>query len=95
MEYIIIPKEVFDTVPEEVKKELGIDSPRMSVDGAEVLLHVEHYDTLFPPTSLLSDDEESNDNRIIRTYPTYVNPSEEFENLINSDKWSRDPDQAS
>lgn len=88
MEYIIIPKELFDSVPEEAKIELGIDKPRTSVDGTEVILHVEHYDTLFPPVSTLSDDEENTDTRIIRAYPTYVNPSTEFSAVIDSEKWS-------
>lgn len=88
MEYIIIPKELFDTVPEEARIELGIDQPRTSVDGTEVILHVEHYDQLFPPTSTLSDDEENTDTRIIRAYPTYENPSVEFSAVLESEKWS-------
>lgn len=47
MKFIIIPKEVYDSVSEEKKRELGTGSPRASVDGSWVILHVEHYDHLF------------------------------------------------
>lgn len=46
MKFIIIPKEVYDSVSEEKRRELGIDSPRASVDDSKVILHVEHYDLL-------------------------------------------------
>lgn len=34
MKFIIIPKEVYDSVSEEKKRELGTGSPRASVDGS-------------------------------------------------------------
>lgn len=40
MKFIIIPKEVYDSVSEEKRRELGIGSPRASVDGSKVILHV-------------------------------------------------------
>lgn len=86
MKFIIVPKEVHDTISIEVLKEHGIDHPRISVDGTEVMLHVEHYDTLFPPVLLTSEDGEIND--ITREFPVYVNPSDEFNSIITSDKWS-------
>ena len=54
MKFIIIPKELFDSIPEEAKKQLGIDNPRMNIDETEVLLHIEHYDVLFPSSFLRS-----------------------------------------
>lgn len=47
MKFIIIPKEVYDSVSEEKRRELGTGSPRTSVDGSKVILHIEHYDHLF------------------------------------------------
>lgn len=32
----------------------------MSTDGTEVMLHIEHYDTLFPPVMTLEEDENNN-----------------------------------
>jgi hypothetical protein len=85
MRYIVIPRELFDTIPEEIKKKLGIDSPRMSTDGTEVMLHIEHYDTLFPPVMTLEEDDNSD---IVYPFPTYDATSTEFNSLIASDKWS-------
>ena len=53
MKFIIIPKEVYDSVSEEKRRELGIGSPRASVDGSKVILHVEHYDYLTNKTTIL------------------------------------------
>ena len=85
MRYIVIPRELFDTIPEEIKKKLGIDSPRMSTDGTEVMLHIEHYDTLFPPVMTLEEDDNSD---IVYPFPTYDTTSTEFNSLITSDEWS-------
>lgn len=85
MRYIVIPRELFDTIQEEIKKKLGIDSPRMSTDGTEVMLHIEHYDTLFPPVMTLEEDDNSD---IVYPFPTYDATSTEFNSLITSDEWS-------
>lgn len=86
MKYIVIPRELFDTIPEEIKKKLGIDSPRMSTDGTEVMLHIEHYDTLFPPVMTLEEDE--NNNTANYPFPVYEAVTTEFNSLITSDEWS-------
>lgn len=57
MKFIIIPKEVYDSVSEEKKRELGTGSPRASVDGSWVILHVEHYDHLFKSLDAQADDD--------------------------------------
>ena len=57
MKFIIIPKELYDSVSEEKRRELGIDSPRASVDGSKVILHIEHYDHLFKSLDMQADDE--------------------------------------
>lgn len=79
MKFIIIPKELFDSIPEEAKKQLGIDNPRMNIDETEVLLHIEHYDVLFSP--MMTSD-------IVYPFPTYDATSTEFNSLITSDEWS-------
>lgn len=85
MKFTIIPKELFDSIPEEAKKQLGIDNPRMNIDETEVLLHIEHYDVLFPPMMTLEEDDNSD---IVYPFPTYDATSTEFNSLITSDEWS-------
>ena len=68
MKFIIIPKEVYDSVSEEKRRELGIGSPRASVDGSKVILHVEHYDLLFKSLDTQADDEPQ------YPYPVYDSP---------------------
>ena len=57
MKFIIIPKEVYDSVSEEKRRELRTGSPRTSVDGSKVILHIEHYDHLFKSLDMQADDE--------------------------------------
>lgn len=78
MKFIIIPKEVYDSVSEEKRLELGIDSPRASVDGSKVILHVEHYDLLFKSLDMQVDDEPQ------YPYPVYDSSSSEFESVLSS-----------
>lgn len=87
MEFIVIPKEVFNLASIDRLKELGIDSPRASVDEKQVLLHIEHYNSIeeFPsPISTLEDGVET----IQYPYPVYNNPSDELSALLNSDEWT-------
>lgn len=79
MKFIIIPKEVYDSVSEEKRRELGIGSPRASVDGSKVILHVEHYDHLFK-----ADDDPQ------YPYSVYDSPSSEFESVLSSKEWVSD-----
>lgn len=66
-------------------EQLGIDNPRMNIDETEVLLHIEHYDVLFPPMMTLEEDDNSD---IVYPFPTYAATSTEFNSLITSDEWS-------
>ena len=84
MKFIIIPKEVYDSVSEEKRRELGIDSPRASVDGSKVILHVEHYDLLFKSLDAQADDEPQ------YPYPVYDSPSSELESVLSSKEWVSD-----
>lgn len=79
MEYIIIPATLLEGKEEDLAY-LSL-SPRYSNDKAEIILHVEHYNMLFP--SMLSLDEE-------KTYPfiVYTAPSEAFDTIINSPDWT-------
>lgn len=58
---------------------------RMNIDETEVLLHIEHYDVLFPPMMTLEEDDNSD---IVYPFPTYDATSTEFNSLITSDEWS-------
>ena len=81
MKFIIIPKEVYDSVSEEKKRELGTGSPRASVDGSWAILHVEHYDHLFKSLDAQADDEPQ------YPYPVYDSSSSEFESVLSSKEW--------
>lgn len=85
MKFIIIPKEVYDSVSEEKRRELGIGSPRASVDGSKVILHVEHYDHLFKSLDAQADDDPQ------YPYSVYDSPSSsEFESVLSSKEWVSD-----
>lgn len=84
MEFIIIPKEVYDSVSEEKRRELGIGSPRTSVDGSKVILHIEHYDHLFNSLDMKVNDGPQ------YPYPVYDSPSSEFESVLSSKEWVSD-----
>lgn len=84
MKFIIIPKEVYDSVSEEKRRELGIGSPRASVDGSKVILHVEHYDHLFKSLDAQADDDPQ------YPYPVYNSSSSEFESVLSSKEWVSD-----
>lgn len=84
MKFIIIPKEVYDSVSEEKRRELGIGSPRASVDGSKVILHIEHYDLLFKSLDMQADDEPQ------YPYLVYDSPSSELESVLSSKEWVSD-----
>lgn len=87
MKYIVIPKEVYDSIPVEVREQMGIGSPRFNTDETEVIMHIEHYDVLFPPTATLEiDGEEITESTY--PFPVYTFPSLEFSNLLASEEWS-------
>lgn len=84
MKFIIIPKEVYDSVSEEKRRELGIDSPRAGVDGSKVILHIDHYDHLFKSLDMQADDEPQ------YPYPVYDSSFSEFESILSSKEWVSD-----
>ena len=84
MKFIIIPKELYDSVSEEKRRELGIDGPRASVDGSKVILHVDRYDHLFKSLDMQADDEPQ------YPYPVYDSSSSEFESILSSKEWVSD-----
>ena len=90
MEFIIIPVEIWDSIPQDIKRANGIDSPRFSTDGAEVMLHLEIYNTLFPVAMTLNEEEPIEP---VYPYPVYTNPSLEFTNLLASEEWSSNEEQ--
>lgn len=84
MKFIIIPKEVYDSVSEEKRRELGIDSPRASVDGSKVILHIDHYDLLFKSLDMQADDDPQ------YPYPVYDSSSSLNESILSSKEWVSD-----
>lgn len=79
MEYIIIPTEVYEQADMTLAKKLGLDNPRKSVDGSEVIMHIECYNRLFKdaPTTFRANP-----------YPVYDGDNEELQSLLNSDLWT-------
>lgn len=87
MEYIMIPKEVYDLAPKAKLQALGMDNPRMNNKGTEVLLHVENYNKIEEFSSpIMSLGGENGVHQY--PYPVYVNPSDDFSELLESEDWS-------
>lgn len=87
MKYIIFPASQMQDVSEEALKNLGL-SPRYSVDGTEVVMKVVNYDRLFPPVMTLPEDEELSSEPVYMS-PVYESPSQEFDALMSSEKWTQ------
>lgn len=79
MQYIIIPTEVFEQADMALAKKLGLDQPRKSVDGTEVIMHIESYNRLF-------SGAKSRKARI--AYPIYESDTTEFTELLSSQAWT-------
>lgn len=91
MKYIVIPIALLEGKEQELS-ELSLD-PRLSSDGTEAILHVEHYEELFlnNPVILKTRNRTINiDAEPTPDYLIYDNPSEELDTLLNSNKWSND-----
>lgn len=74
MQFIEIPKELFDQIPIELIESVSI-SPRINIDSTKLLLHIEIYDKLFQLTNTLKEDGNY-------LYPIYNSSSVEFNNLL-------------
>lgn len=81
MNFIKIPKAVFEEIPEEQRVSLGISNPLTSINNEEVLIHLEFYDLLIG--EVLSEEEKE--------YPfkVYSTDSAEFKDLLNSEEWKQ------
>lgn len=90
MEYIIIPTEVFEQADMELAKKLGLDNPRKSIDGSEVIMHVECYDRLFLFGQTPSPQRKA---RNVASYQVYDSNSDEFNELLSSEAWSMPEDE--
>lgn len=84
MKYIIIPTGKL-VGKEKQLKELQLD-PRKSADGTETILHVEHYDILFP---VIQYKNRVSQEPIPYPYPTYESPSEDLDNILSSPGWNK------
>lgn len=72
-------------IPEEIKKQMSIDSPRYNVYNTKIIMHLTHYETLFP-SDMKIDGEEITEPTY--PFPVYTSPSLEFSNLLASEEWS-------
>lgn len=86
MKYIVFPVEKLNEIPQEVLDELHL-SPRKSVNGAQVIMKLSHYEMLFPSIMTLDllDDAETPQESV---YPYPVYEGESLDNLLSSRKWT-------
>ena len=84
MKYIVFPKSDLDAIPREVLDELHL-SPRLSVDGSQVIMKTPNYDRLFPSAMTLSDEVETPQEPV---YPYPVYEGEELSALLSGPEWS-------
>ena len=83
MKYIVIPAEILIDIPQEELDILGL-SPRYSVDKSEVIMKLDNYNKLFPPTmEVIEDDMDTK-----YPYPIYIYGSHDFNELIESSDWN-------
>lgn len=81
MKYVILP--IKDASAIFTDKELS--TMRKSVDNTEVLMHEEK---LIEKRIILGIETLSADNDVELPYPIYEYNTDEFNNLLNSEKWS-------
>lgn len=83
MKFIIIPSTKMSTISDSILNRMVL-IPRYSVDMTEVILHVEHYYTLFPQQNnvMLGDAEHK--------YSIYESTTPAFKELLDSEKWSKE-----
>lgn len=75
----------YETWYEQYKKLMSIDSPRYNVYNTKIIMHLTHYETLFP-SDMKIDGEEITEPTY--PFPVYTSPSLEFSNLLASEEWS-------
>lgn len=85
MKYIVFPKSVLDEIPQEELNKLHL-SPRLSVDGKNVLMKVANYELLFP--SAMTLPELGDENPVEPTYPYPTYEGEDLSTLLESKEWS-------
>lgn len=83
MQYIIIPTKIFKQADMTLAKRLGLDNPRKSVDGSEVVMHIESFERLFG-----QNGSKLRKTRQRVSYPVYESGSYELEELLASEAWS-------
>lgn len=79
MQYIIIPIEKYEQADKQIAEKLGLSNPRKSVDGTEVIMHIENYARLFGAASKA---------RSKANYPIYDSEDAAFAELMQSEAWS-------
>lgn len=86
MKYIVFPTDKLNEIPQEVLDELHL-SPRKSVNGAQVIMKLSHYEMLFPSIMALPLlDEGGTPQEPVYPYPVYE--GESLDNLLSSRKWT-------
>lgn len=78
MKYIVVPTESLNLFDSNELKKLGLENPRISLDGSLAIMHLENYYRLYPAifVSRYSD------------LPIYESGAE-LDALLNSEAWSR------
>lgn len=87
MDYIIFPSKDLEGL-ESLMQELHL-SPRLSIDGKEVVMKCVNYQKLFPERVIelsMLDDEEADTTRTVFPYDTYN--STEINTILSESAWS-------
>lgn len=82
MEYIILPSERYEQADKALAKRLGLDQPRRSIDGSQIIMHLECYHSLFAYAPAVSSTISQPD------YPIYDSNDEALKRLLESEAWS-------
>lgn len=88
MKYITFPASQLSEVSQETLDHFHL-SPRLSVDGSQVIMKVDNYEKLFPSPMILPEEGEEYQGPV---YPFPVYEGKGLEELLNSPEWTSQED---
>lgn len=90
MKYIVFPVDQLEGVTQDMLDHYLL-SPRLSVDGTQVIMKVDNYEKLFPSPMMLPKTGEEYQGPV---YPYPVYEGNGLEELLNSPEWTRQEESA-
>lgn len=76
MQYIVIPASLFSEADPATARRLALDCPRHSLDGSEIIMHIESFHRLFPAATF----------SLRSPYPVYES-GDPLDALLQSPQW--------